>query len=108
VSPVLIFLHKEIFFAILNENNEVVNVVLAEAVEFIPEGIDREKAVSIEPGSLIGVGWVYADGVFSDPRVIVAKPAEPDPVTDTPPLDPIATDAPPADPNTAQDEPANA
>ena len=63
-------------FAIINESGTVINTVLAENKE-IADSVTGSDCVQIEENSIINIGFLYADGVFTDPNPVISDDAPP-------------------------------
>ena len=71
-------------YAVLDENLEVVNIIIAASLD-IAESVTSSYCVLIPLGTLVHIGYTYADGVFTAP--VVEIPAE-----ETPAAEPVETE----------------
>jgi hypothetical protein len=68
-------------YAVLNDNSEVSNIIIANSLE-VAESVTSSYCALVPLGTFVDIGYSYADGVFSSP--VVETPAEETPAEETP------------------------
>lgn len=64
-------------FAVLDDSGVVVNVIAWDATDELPQVLEASRLVAVEPDAQISVGWVFQNGVFSNPNPPPPLPVPP-------------------------------
>ena len=68
-------------YAVLNDNSEVSNIIVANSLE-VAESVTSSNCALIPLGTFVDIGYLYVDGAFSAP--VAETPEEETPEEETP------------------------